>query len=52
MEECEEKGVLQITLKSENYYGNFTVVQTEDILFNTSVQLQACAVNEREGGRL
>lgn len=50
--ECEEKGALQVTLKSGNYYSNFRVVQTEDILSRTTVQLQACAVNEREGGRL
>lgn len=50
--ECEEKWVLQVTLKSGNYYSNFRAVQTEDILCRTTVQLQACAVNKREGGRL
>lgn len=49
--ECEEKRVLQVTLKSGNYYSNFRVVQTEDILSST-VQWQACAVKKREGGRL
>lgn len=49
--ECEEKRVLQVTLKSGNYYSNFRVVQTEDILPRTTVQLQACAVTkDREEG--
>lgn len=52
--ECEKKRVLQVTLKSENDYGNFREAQTEDILSTTVPVL--CSSRpvqlKRVGGRL